>query len=113
MFEPPKEPFNVPIVIVALIAFWGSVVSFLLKTKFRGVTLLTLFWLFVREVIICTFAAFLIHALCMINDVTGWANMLLVAIGAHLGTETIKKVTDAFLRGEVNLKGSFTRDKGD
>jgi len=112
MFEPPKEPFNAPMAVVVAVALWGALVSFLTKTQFLGVPVKVLILEFIKESVICTFAAFLVHVSCMMSGITGWANIFLVAIGAHMGTEAIK-ISEAIFRGNFSLKYGPTRRKGD
>lgn len=112
MLEAPKEPFNVPLVVVAIVAFWGAAVSYLTKTKFMGVPAKTLIFGFFKEIIICTFAAFLVHISCMMSGITGWANIFLVAVGAHMGTEAIKLMESIF-RGKFSLMNGPLRRRED
>ncbi len=112
MFEPPKEPFNVPLIVVFIVAFWGAIVSYLTKTQFLGVPFRHLLLGFLKEITICTFAAFLVHVACMMSGIIGWANIFLVAIGAHMGTEGIK-LAESIFRGNFSLKYGPTRRKED
>lgn len=107
MLEPPRDPSNLPGIIVALITVWGAMVSYVSRTKFQGVPLSTLFFGFVKELIICSFAGFLIYALCMIGNVTGWAMAFLVAVGSHMGTRAIG-LSEAILKGKLKLNFTST-----
>ncbi len=102
MLEPPRDPSNIPGIVVAIAAVWAAGVSYVSRTQFQGVPLSVLFFGFIRELIICTFAGFLIHALCMWGGVTGWANVFFVAVGSHMGTKAIG-LSESILKGKVKL----------
>lgn len=106
MFDSPKDPSTVPGYLLVAVAFWGGLVSFLTRTKFRGVPLRTHLLNLAKDIVICTFAAFLLHCLCMLTGITGWANAFAVGVGSHMGTKAIG-LAEEILRGRLkfSIKG--------